>query len=81
MTEIQNFTTKKHFLLYSQRCNLQLQGEKITMLCIFFHYGVKEFHNVVIATIFTKFVPGRGADKGRRAGLRREGGRREGEEL
>ncbi len=79
MREIQNFTTKKTFLVVFT--TLQLQGEKITMLCIFFHYGVKEFHNVVIATIFMKFVPGRGADKGRRAGLRREGGRREGEEL
>ncbi len=36
-----------------------LQREEITTLCIFLHFVVKEFHNVEIATIFMKFVPGR----------------------
>ena len=31
----------------------------------FFHNGVKDFHNVVITTIFMKFVPGEGPTRAR----------------
>ncbi len=43
---------------------------------IFFHNGVKEFHNAVFTTIFMKFFPGRRDSPPRSSGTGARGGGR-----